>query len=252
MSRKPVRGLFITGTDTEIGKTYARRRSRSLVDAGHRVGMYKPAASGCSRQGDSLLSDDALTLWQAAGSPGTLDGSLPTGVLPRRWPRIWPQRPRARRSTRRYCAADSTIWLERSEVVLVEGAGGLMSPLGEEEFVADLAYDLRLSAGRRGAEHLGTINHVLQTLIAAATFRDGLTVAGIVLNETSPHGADSSRQTNASEIRRLAVPPVLAEIGYQAGAFDPPVDWFKLAAALGGAIAERMCNRAMRIAKDGS
>ena len=73
MARKPVRGLFITGTDTEIGKTYvAALIARSLVAAGHRVGVYKPAASGCSRQGDSLVSDDALALWQAAGSPGTL------------------------------------------------------------------------------------------------------------------------------------------------------------------------------------
>ena len=54
-------------------------------------------------------------------------------------------------------------------------------------------------------------------------------MAGIVLNETSPRGADSSRALNASEIRRLAVSPILAEIGYRADAFDPPVDWFSLA-----------------------
>src|SRR5258708_35422490 len=73
MARKPPRGLFITGTDTEIGKTYvASLIARALVSAGHRVGVYKPAASGCRRQGDSLVSDDAVALWRAAGSPGTL------------------------------------------------------------------------------------------------------------------------------------------------------------------------------------
>ena len=76
---------------------------------------------------------------------------------------------------------------------------------------------------------MGTINHVLQTLIAAATFRDGLNVAGVVLNETGPRGQDVSLPQNASEIRRLAVPPLLAEIGYQRTAFEPPVDWFDLA-----------------------
>jgi dethiobiotin synthetase len=122
------------------------------------------------------------------------------------------------------------VWLERSDVVLVEGAGGLMSPLGEDEFVADLAYDLGFPLVVVARNALGTINHVLQTLIAAATFRDGLNVGGIVLNETSPRGEDSSLQYNAAEIRRLAVPPLLAEIGYQASAVNPPVDWFNIAA----------------------
>ena len=60
--------LFITGTDTDVGKTYVGALiARSLHAAGHRVGAYKPAASGCRREGAELISDDALALWQAAG-----------------------------------------------------------------------------------------------------------------------------------------------------------------------------------------
>ena len=230
MSRKPVRGLFITGTDTEIGKTYAAVLiARSLVAAGHRVGVYKPAASGCSRQGDILVSDDALALWLAAGSPGTLAEVCPQLFAAPLAPHL-AAAAEGKKLDAALLRSGLDIWLSRSDVVLVEGAGGLMSPLGEDEFVADLAYDLGFPLVVVARNALGTINHVLQTLIAAATFRDGLDVAGIVLNETSPRGADSSRELNASEIRRLAVPPLLAEIGYQASAFQPPVDWFKLAA----------------------
>ena len=71
--RVVVRGLFITGTDTEIGKTYVTALiARALVAAGRRVGVYKPAASGCEVAAGQLVSHDALTLWHAAGSPGTL------------------------------------------------------------------------------------------------------------------------------------------------------------------------------------
>jgi len=230
MSRKPVRGLFITGTDTEIGKTYATALiARSLVAAGHRVGVYKPAASGCSRQGDNLVSDDALALWQAAGSPGTLEEVCPQKFAAPLAPHLAAAAEGKTLDTA-LLRSGLDIWLERSDVVLVEGAGGLMSPLGEEEFVADLAYDLGFPLVVVAHNALGTINHVLQTLIAAATFRDGLNVVGIVLNEPSPRGADSSRESNASEIRRLAVPPLLAEIGYQASDFESPVDWFQIAA----------------------
>src|SRR5690349_2937295 len=78
MTRKPTRGLFSTGTDTEVGKTYAAALIvRALVDGGHRVGVYKPAASGCRVEAGRLVSEDALALWEAAGRPGTLDEVCP-------------------------------------------------------------------------------------------------------------------------------------------------------------------------------
>jgi dethiobiotin synthetase len=230
MARKPARGLFITGTDTGIGKTYvAALVARALVAGGHRVGVYKPAASGCSDYGNGPVSDDALTLWQAAGSPGTLAEVCPQVFAAPLAPHL-----AAAAEGRRLDAAllrrGLEVWLERSEIVLIEGAGGLMSPLGADEYVADLAYDFGfplLVVARNG---LGVINHVLQTLITAATFRDGLSVAGIVLNEAVPPAGDVSIEHNAREIRGRAVPPVLAEVGYGADRFDPSVDWFAVSA----------------------
>jgi dethiobiotin synthetase len=225
MARKPLRGLFITGTDTGIGKTYVGALvARALVALGHRVGVYKPAASGCSRQGDSLVSLDAMTLWRAAGSPGTL-----AEVCPQRFAAPLAPHLAAELEGKRLDASllrrGLEVWLDRSEIVLVEGAGGLMSPLGHDEYVADLAYDFGfplLVVARNG---LGVINHVLQTLITAATFREGLDVAGIVLNQPEPAADDASIEQNAREIRRRAVPPVLAELAYRADRFEPSVDW---------------------------
>jgi dethiobiotin synthetase len=123
------------------------------------------------------------------------------------------------------------VWLAVSDVVLVEGAGGLMSPLGEDEYVADLANDLGFPLVVVAPNVLGTINHVLQTCITAATFRDGLDVAGIVLNQPRRAANDLSAAHNAREIRRRAVPPLVAEVAFGAERFEPAVDWYQLAAA---------------------
>ncbi len=229
MARKPPRGLFITGTNTEIGKTYvAALIARALVSAGHRVGVYKPAASGCQRQGDTLVSDDAVALWRAAGSPGTLAEVCPQMFAAPLAPHL-AAAVEGRELDAALLRSGLDVWLDRSDIVLVEGAGGLMSPLGEEEFVADLAYDLGFPLVVVARNGLGVINHVLQTLITAATFRNGLNVAGVVLNETTPRADDPSIALNAREIRRRAVPPVLAEVAYQATAIDGGIDWFALA-----------------------
>jgi dethiobiotin synthetase len=230
MTRKPARGLFITGTDTEVGKTYvAALIARALVGAGHRVGVYKPAASGCRREGDRLISDDALALWEAAGRPGTFDEVCPQRFVAPLAPHL-AATAEGRELDPDLLRSGLDPWLERSDIALVEGAGGFMSPLGQEEFVADLAHDFGFPLVVVARDALGTINHVLQTLIAAATFRDGIPVAGIVLNRVSPT-SDESVSTNGREIGHRAVAPLLAQLEYGAREFNPGVDWFALAAA---------------------
>jgi dethiobiotin synthetase len=229
MTRKPVRGLFITGTDTEIGKTYACALiAAALVKAGHRVGVYKPAASGCSVENGTLVSDDAVALWQAAGSPGTLEEVCPQRFAAPLAPHL-AAKAEGKQLDANLLRRGLDVWLERSDVVLVEGAGGLMSPLGDEEYVADLAHDLGFPLVVVAKNALGTINHVLQTLIAAAAFQDGLDVAGIILNEPRQPENDPSTGQNAAEIRRRAVAPLLAELKFGGQQFSRAVDWYALA-----------------------
>lgn len=227
--RSPARGLFITGTDTDVGKTYISVMIvRELVAAGHRVGVYKPAASGCRKQDGELVSDDAVALWQAAGCPRTLED-----VCPQRFAAPLAPHLAARAAGKRLDAAllrsGLAPWLEQSEIVLIEGAGGLMSPLGDDEYVADLAYDFGFPLIVVARNSLGTINHTLQTLITAAVFRNGLDVAGIVLNRLADSAQDPSCDSNFDEIARHARPPLLADVAWNAQHFAETVDWHFLA-----------------------
>jgi dethiobiotin synthetase len=123
-----------------------------------------------------------------------------------------------------------TYWQERSEIILVEGAGGLMAPMGDELYVADLAEEFGFPLVVVSRNVLGTINHTLQTLITAAVFREGLPIAGVVLNHPTPPAADdASLSTNRAELAARCVPPILAEAGWKSEGFDAAVDWFALA-----------------------
>jgi dethiobiotin synthetase len=223
-------GLFITGTDTGVGKTYvAARIARALVADGRKVGVYKPAASGCTGDGGSLVCDDAVALWNAAGQPGELDR-----VCPQRFAAPLAPPLAARAEGREIDAAmlrdGIEYWTQRSEIVLVEGSGGLMSPMGEDEYVADLAEAFRFPLVVVSRNVLGTINQTLQTLIAATAFGEGLPVAGVVLNHpTPPTSDDASLASNRAELEARCSRPILAELFWGAGDFDAAVDWFSLA-----------------------
>jgi dethiobiotin synthetase len=229
MAQHQVRGLFITGTDTGVGKTYVTALiARTLASAGKRVGVYKPVASGCEPTGGELVSDDAVTLWNAANRPGDL-----AKVCPQRFRAPLAPHLAARAEGRSVDAgllrSGLDVWLAASDIVLVEGVGGLMSPVTEEEYVADLACDFGFPLLVVSRDRLGTIHQTLTTLIAAATFGEGLDVAGVVLNELPSSAGDPSIATNRAELEARAVPPVLAKLGPNAQGFADAVDWFELA-----------------------
>src|SRR5947208_11477700 len=132
-------GLFVVGTDTAVGKTFvAARIAAALRRAGVKVGVYKPAASGCRRVGRALVSDDAAALWEAAGRPGELKAVCPQRFAAPLAPHLAAKQER-KRIDARLLRRGLDYWRRRSDVVIVEGAGGLMSPIGETDYVADLA-----------------------------------------------------------------------------------------------------------------
>lgn len=230
MSNQREPGFFITGTNTGVGKTYvAARLATALRRQGYRVGVYKPVASGCERQGAELVSTDAWELWQAAGQPGAL-----AAVCPQRFAAPLAPHLAARREgleiDARQLRTGLDYWRARSEILLVEGAGGLMSPLGDDEYVADLARDLGLPLLIVAANVLGVINQTLQTLITAAAYRGGLPVAGVILNDVHAKSPDDvSVESNRGELERRCRPPLLTHLGWGLDAFDPELDWYELA-----------------------
>jgi dethiobiotin synthetase len=111
---------------------------------------------------------------------------------------------------------------------VVEGAGGLLSPISDHEYVADLARDLGYPLVIVAVNELGVINATLQTLIAAKACCAGVSIAGIVLTQLRKPGNDPSMVSNRAELARRCDRPVLAEAPY-GERLDTVVDWFGLA-----------------------
>ena len=223
------RGLFITGTDTGVGKTYVGALvARQLVAQGRKVGVYKPVASGCRQEGAQVISEDALALWEAAGRPGDLERVCPQRFLAPLAPPLAAQA-EGRQVDARLLRSGLLYWLDRSEIVLVEGAGGLFSPVSNQDLVADLAADFGFPLVVVSRNVLGTINHTLLTVRAAQQFRVPLRVAGIVLNCPNVPPDDQSLASNPAQLARWCDVPLLAQVAWQAEALDRTVDWFALA-----------------------
>ncbi len=204
-----MRGLFITGTDTGVGKTYvAAGMIAALQACGIRVGAYKPVVSGCTAGPGGPVWDDLVRLQAALG------GDVPVERIgPQRFQAPLAPPVAARLEGKQVDAAllRSGIdwWRGRVEVVVVEGAGGFLSPVTESESVADLAVSFAFPLVLVARASLGTINHTLLTLEAARA--RGLKVAGIVLNHpTPPDPDDRAVETNPAELKRRCGVPILA------------------------------------------
>ena len=198
-------GLFITGTDTGVGKTWVGAAlAYLLVGRGLIVRPRKPVESGCVRgEDDGLLPRDAEILHRAAQSPEPLE-------------RVCPYRLRAALSPERAAALEGLdLNLDRlvaacragvgeDDFLLVEGAGGFYSPLAAGALNADLATALGLPVLVVVADRLGAINHTLLT-VEAVTQR-GLKVVGVVLNQATP--VTDREMDNAADLARWLGRPV--------------------------------------------
>lgn len=227
-------GLFVTGTDTGVGKTIAAGLIlRELRHAGYRPGAYKPACSGAVITEDGSESwEDIAALRAAAGL--AVDDAM---ICPQQF-RAGVAPPQAARLEGRMVQDDlltegARAWLTTCDVLVVEGAGGWLSPLSDRSLNADVARKLDLPVIVVARAGLGTINHTLLTVESIRT--RGLTVAGVVLNSSAPSDEDLSTQENALQIQRFSGVTVLGRI-----LFDQPdrllsdeqllpVDWFMLA-----------------------
>ena len=229
MLKKPPLGLFVTGTDTEVGKTFvASLIVKQLKAAGHRVGVYKPVASDCVSDGRQLVSEDAVALWDAAGRPMSLEAVCPQRFQAPLAPHL-AARNAGRELDARLLRDGISVWADECDIIVVEGVGGLMSPVSDDEYVADLAYDFGYPTIVVTPNVIGAINQSLQTLITAACFRDGLPVAGVILNDLRMFDGDISMDSNRDEIQRRAMSPVLSRLRYEGESFDEEVPWMELA-----------------------
>ncbi|WP_018232691.1 dethiobiotin synthase [Thioalkalivibrio thiocyanodenitrificans] len=199
-----LRGFFITGTDTGVGKTVvACALIRALRAAGRHVSPRKPVESGCEARGEGLFPADGAALRDAAVEPLA---DLAT-VTPYRF-RHALSPDRAARLAGETLSVDAlhqacVTGLGQDTTLVVEGAGGFYSPLAEDGLNADLARALGLPVILVAPDRLGVINHVL--LSAEAMGSRGLELALVVLNAVdTPHPEGMDNRTDLA--RRLRCP----------------------------------------------
>ena len=220
-------GLFVTGTDTGVGKTFvARGIAAALRARGRRIGVMKPVETGCGA-GLTRRPADALALRAAAGSKLSLDRICPYQLDAPLAPDVAARLENTRIDPAAIVAAFHAIDDEH-DLTLVEGAGGLLVPIVERYVMADLAHDLGLPLLVVVDSKLGAINHTLLTLEAASA--RGLAVRGYVLNHAA--AADEAAATNASVLERCTATPCLAAIDWTPSAeqdpgavIGPAIDW---------------------------
>ncbi len=205
-------GLFITGTDTEVGKTVTTAAlAHALRRRGVDVGVMKPVATGCLRRNGSLISEDAELLIRASGVSDPLDLVCPYRFEPPAAPWVaWGQSPKGTipislDRIERVCRALS----DRHEFLLVEGIGGLLVPLDSRRTVADLAHRLGFPVLIVARAGLGAINQTLLTLQTARSA--GLEILGVVLNGRSARPTLAER-TNPEAIRAIGGTPILGVV----------------------------------------
>ncbi len=177
-------GLFVTGTDTGVGKTViSLGLMQALQDRGLTVAAMKPVASGCERTADGLRNDDAVQLQRQASISLAYEQVNPYAFEPAIAPHL------AADQAGRTIDIDNIydIYEEVAsnvDVVVVEGVGGWQVPLNNRETVADLAHGLGLDVCLVVGLRLGCINHALLT--AHAINSHGCKLAGWVANTLPP------------------------------------------------------------------
>jgi dethiobiotin synthetase len=205
-----MKGLFITGTDTDSGKTYlACSLARVLIKKGYDVGVMKPVASGCNRVEQNLLSEDADLLRASVACSDDYEDVCPCRFELPLGPTAAARISSGKVLTSKIMSAFQRL-RSKHDFMIVEGVGGLAVPLNSGIDVAGLAVEMELPLLIVAADRLGVINHTCLT--AAYAQQRGLTIAGIILNQVT---ADShlSCQSNSVEISKCGL-KVSGKIGY--------------------------------------
>ncbi|MDA7852199.1 dethiobiotin synthase [Porticoccaceae bacterium] len=173
--------LFITGTDTDVGKTVVACGFLAAANQqGLRTAAIKPVAAGCELTEQGMTNSDALQLQAAASHQLSYQQINPIALEPAIAPHIAAAEAGVRLSASRLVGYCRGVSLMPVDLVLIEGAGGWRVPINSRETLADVARELNCAVIVVVAMRLGCLNHALLTMEAIR--RDGLQIAGWVAN----------------------------------------------------------------------
>ena len=205
-------GLFVTGTDTGVGKTLiAGAIAKILADKGRNVGVFKPIATGCKRTWDGLISSDTEFLAWCANSDLSLSTITPVGYRTPAAPIVSAAREGLPIDFGKIAAAYKDICRD-SDIIIVEGIGGVRVPLTEQFDLLDLAVEFALPVVIVARPNLGTINHTLMTIdcVRAAELK----IAGVVINGYNAVNSTVAEDTAAETIGKCGREKILAVVPF--------------------------------------
>lgn len=188
-------GIFVTGTDTEVGKTFVSCLiARTLKDAGRKVGVMKPFASGGIVSADALALKFASSSAEPQGRISPVRFETPLSVLAA-------SELEGREPDMELVFEVYRHLAENKDFMIVEGIGGIMVPIRRDYFVLDMAREFALPVLVVARTGLGTLNH---TILTAKVIKEaGLEVCGIVLNSCSGNADKQKDPSLCSNVRYL-------------------------------------------------
>lgn len=212
MNLPKVSGLFITGTDTGVGKTIVAGGIANLLHRqGHRVGVFKPVASGCTSQYEGLVNADANFLRACSHCDFPLSVISPVGYVSPAAPVVCEEHENRvvdlgsiAEAYRKICA--------KSEIMIVEGIGGVRVPISFGVDVLDLMKQFDLPVVIVTRPNLGTINHTLLTIDAVRSA--GLDPAGVVISGYDAANSGLAEETLPGILEEWGQVPVLSIVPY--------------------------------------
>jgi dethiobiotin synthetase len=205
-------GIFITGTDTGVGKTFvAAGMIQAMKKMGINVCPMKPVETGSPMRRGKLIPDDTVKLMKASGVNEPIDFINPYRLKHPLAPSVAAEIEGVKISGKKIISTYHSL-SKKYDITVVEGAGGIMVPVYKKYLFLDLARDMKLPVVIVSRPGLGTINHTLLTIEAAKN--RGVDVLGVIINYSIKTRKGLSEKTNPEVIRNLARVPVLGIIPF--------------------------------------
>ncbi|MEW6456985.1 MAG: dethiobiotin synthase [Acidobacteriota bacterium] len=175
-------GVFITGTDTNVGKTFVVcALGHALKKKFSNLFYFKPIETGCRKRGGKLIPSDTISVLNSLRLKMPISQASPIRFVTPAAPYISAKVEHKKISIRRILSCYKKI-RKKSDFVIVEGAGGINVPITEDYFYIDLINDMKIPALLVVKEKLGMINHTLLTLEGLSS--RGVEVVGVIFNRS--------------------------------------------------------------------
>jgi len=213
------KGIFITGTDTGVGKTLvASGLLLALKEMGFSVCPMKPVETGCKLRRGRLIPQDTIRLINISGVNEALEKVNPYRFKPPLAPAVAAEFENTVIRKKKILSAFNYL-VKKYDIIIVEGAGGIMVPVYKKYLILDLIKDMETPLIIVSRPGLGTINHTCLTIEAARN--RGIGIIGVIINYTAKTKKTLAEKTNPEIIESLTRVPVLGVIPYSRDSIRP-------------------------------